>query len=390
MIPGPPEKSSLPRVLHICSDFANQKVYPQLVKHLDAIGFEQAIYVPVRSADQIDRNRDDELTRAAYRYSHLLTPKHRLFFRQKVRVIVRDLLDSGYINSAGLVHAHFLYSDGAVALALHRLSGVPYTVSVRSTDINVFMRLRPDLKWLCRDIIALARSVVLLTPAYKDVLKRWLPRRAQGDFEKKVRVIPNGLAPPWLEPPHRQPPGECLRLLYVGDFSKNKNVKASIEAAARLNEERPTVLTLVGGGGDGEKEIVEMLASEQYRNVHYAGRIDDPGALREVYRGNDIFVMPSFRETFGVAYLEALSQGLPIVYTKGQGVDGYFPEQSVGRAVDPHRPDEIKEAVLALAAELPGIRSECIARAREFAWTTVAGKYAELYQEALDGGAGRR
>ena len=43
--------------------------------------------------------------------------------------------------------------------------------------------------------------------------------------------------------------------------------------------------------------------------------------------------MPSRYETFGLVYGEAMSQGLPIIYSKGQGVDGYFKEGTVGYGV---------------------------------------------------------
>ena len=45
--------------------------------------------------------------------------------------------------------------------------------------------------------------------------------------------------------------------------------------------------------------------------------------------------MPSFHETFGLVYIEAMSQGLPIIYTKGEGIDGYFKEATVGYSVNP-------------------------------------------------------
>ena len=44
--------------------------------------------------------------------------------------------------------------------------------------------------------------------------------------------------------------------------------------------------------------------------------------------------MPSFPETFGLVYVEAMSQGLPIIYTKGQGIDGYFEDGKVGYPVN--------------------------------------------------------
>ena len=44
--------------------------------------------------------------------------------------------------------------------------------------------------------------------------------------------------------------------------------------------------------------------------------------------------MPSSNETFGLVFIEALSQSLPIIYTKGEGIDGYFKDDFIGKAVN--------------------------------------------------------
>jgi glycosyltransferase involved in cell wall biosynthesis len=47
------------------------------------------------------------------------------------------------------------------------------------------------------------------------------------------------------------------------------------------------------------------------------------------------FIMPTTNETFGMVYIEALSAGIPIIYSKEQGIDGYFDIADIGPAVDP-------------------------------------------------------
>ncbi len=379
---GLPQSSAQPqpRVLHVCSDFAKQKLYPQLVQHLDALGLTQLVYVPVRTAAEIDVNRDDTLAQTSFHYSHILRPRHRILFRTKIRTVVRDLLRVADPAALTLVHSHFLYSDGAVALALHRRFGLPYVVSVRNTDVNVFMRARPDLRWVCRDVIAHASAVVFVTPAYRQVLRDYLPAAARAQFDAKAHIVPNGISGFWLDGavPLR-PAGDTLRLLYVGDFSRNKNIATTLRATALLNGVRRATLTLVGAGGDGEEQIAAMLASGSFSFVSRLGRVDDARALRDIYRAHDIFVMPSLRETFGVAYVEALSQGLPVVFTRGQGIDGYFRSGTVGEAVDPRDANEIRAAIEALAGRLAAIRAECVQQARSFAWPKVAGTYFDLY-----------
>lgn len=370
------------KVLHICSDFARQSIYDQLVTHLDELGIEQLVYVPVRTQAELEAGRNRNLVRTRFRFAHVLRPAHRVFFNAKVRRVYDDVIAHGDPKAFDLVHAHFLYSDGAVALRIFRASGIPFVVAVRNTDVNVFMRLRPDLLRVCCEIIEQAQRVIFITPSYLEPVVARLPRLVGAALRRKAVVVPNGVAPFWLdaEPAPFPVLGEQLRLLYVGDFSRNKNVANTIRAAALAARSRPVRLTLVGAGGNGEATVSTMLASGAYPFVIKLGRIDEPRRLLDIYRQHDIFVMPSFRETFGLVYLEALSQGLPIVYSRGQGVDGYFEPHTVAEAADPHDPVDINAAISSVSERLDAIRPACRASIGPFSWPRIARTYADIYR----------
>jgi glycosyltransferase involved in cell wall biosynthesis len=295
--------------------------------------------------------------------------------------VVRDVADQVDLSEIVLTHAHFLYSDGAVALTLKRRFGVPFVVAVRNTDINAFMRYRPDLSRVRDAILAEAARVVFLSHAYERLLGQHLDADLRSRVEAKTVIIPNGVRQDWLDspPPLPRPAQPNLGLLYVGDFSRNKNLPALLEAAATLCSKRRLRLTLVGGGGDGAEMVERLLASGSYPFATHVGRVNDATALRTIYREHDIFVMVSIHETFGVVYAEALSQGLPIVHSRGQGVDGYFAPSSVAEAADPRDPADIVARIEAVAGRLPAVRRQCVLEAGRFDWGRIARTYADLY-----------
>jgi len=376
-------KSKL-KALHICSGYAKQHLYGELISNLAMQGVEQFVYVPVRSAEEINRNRIDDQDHLNYRFSHILRKHHRIFFRNKIRTVVNDLLDHTDPSEYSLCHAHFLYSDGAIARRVHKATGLSYIVAVRNTDINVFMKLRPDLRWICWDILRNAARVIFVTPSYRQILLRRAPAKIRQILETKSEIIPNGLAPFWLEPPTpiNQRKEGSLRLLYVGDFSRNKNIIGAMKATRLLNSHSPTSLTLVGARGDGEDQIDRLLTTGEWPFVKRIGRVDKRDALRDIYRYHDIFLMPSFFETFGLSYIEALSQGLPVVHSKSQGIDGYFAEGTVAEAVDPSNPAAIADGVSALADRLADVKALCIAASKNFAWSRVADSYYRIYRKS--------
>lgn len=377
--------TTLPKpVLHLCSDFANQNIYTQLIRHLRAAGIQQRVFAAVRSQAEVDRQPADEAPELLFDIRNVLRRRHRILFGSKIQLTCRTVEQRGWPASCGLIHAHFLYSDGAAAHRLARLHDVPFITAVRNSDLFTFMKYRPDLWPTAKAILRDAAGVVFLTPAYRDLLLGKLRGRLRDQVQGKAVVIPSGLSGPWLDNPAPVRPQESeLRVLYVGDFSANKNIPAVIRAVGSIRSRRPAKLTLVGGGGDGEAEVVRLLDEGASAFVERHQPIRDLDRLRGIVRAHDVFAMPSFRETFGVVYLEALSQGLPIVHSRGQGVAGLLRDDAVSASVDPSDLMALAAAIEALHAKGSALQSRCVAEAARFSWERIAARYARLYADAM-------
>ena len=374
-------------ILHICSDFPNQHVYPNLVASIAATGQRQFVFSAVRSDGEVQRQPPNGNLRIDYSFQNIIRKQHRLFFRSKINTARKALLKVADPRNFDLVHAHFLYSDGALALELKRRFGVPFITAVRNTDLNSFMKFRPDLWPIAKKVLAEASAVVFLSPAYQTATLARIGSGFASSVGSKSFVIPSGLPAAWLDNPPPNPgvsKGD-VRVLYVGDFSRNKNIPSIIRAVELLRSRTRAELTIVGGGGDGEQAIEAMLALPQYSFVTRLQPIRDSGRLREIYQQHTVFAMPSFRETFGIVYLEALSQGLPIIHSRGQGIDGLFAPNGVSEGVDPHSDTSLADAITRLAGRDPSIRKLCIAEANRFSWDSVAHMYARLYGSVCTG-----
>lgn len=371
------------KLLHISSAFAIQKIYVNLVESLSRKGREQIVYVPVRNSNQIDGNRRDSIPNCDYHYSLIL--KDNLWFKvrykRKIRIILQDLLSKVKIDDVGLVHAHFLFSDGGVAYLLNKRYGIPYVVSVRATDLFYFFRLMIHQRNFGNRIMSTAERVIFINPTYVNIFKKkYISNVFREDIERKITVIPNAISEEWFEKDIQKELPKQLRLLYVGQIIKRKKLDVVLNSVKYLNKTSDLVVSL---DIVGEGPFLKNTQSLFDQNTRYHGRITDFKRLSKVFESCHIFVMPSVKETFGLVYIEALSKGLPIIYCQGEGIDGFFPSGEVGVAVAPNSIEEVAKAIEYIIANYSEISYRALKAACYFNWENISEKYNEVYEKAL-------
>ncbi len=374
------------KILHISSDFAKQKIYTNLIRSLSIMGISQLVYVPVRSKSEINVNMDETIPNVKYKFSHILNICHRVNYLRKIKDVFLDLINSFDIQGVDLIHAHFLFSDGGVALKVKRKYGIKYVVAVRNTDINYFYKYGYHLRQKGNEILKNAEAVIFISPGHKEKLtRRYLNAQQTIDLKSKEYLIPNGIEEFWLKNTflRMSKPIEQIGIIYYGEYSKNKNLETLIEGAHILIRKYGLniELTLIGEYGDNAQKIIRI--STKFPWIKTYPKMTKEELLIHL-RKSQIFVMASFRETFGLVYIEALSQGLPIIYTKGEGIDGYFNEGEVGYSVNPKSAEDMASKVLdILNTNYVDMSQRCTRASQNFNWNGVSDDYMNLYKHAV-------
>ena len=334
-------------VLYICNDFAGSRVHANLVRELDSLGVRLTVYCPMRRPGLQDRNAF-EGQNVTFHYSDARRPWHRVMFLLKERALWRDMRQRIDLGTVDVIHASTVFSDGVLAYRAWQQTGTPYALAVRATDVDLF-GLMPHLWPLGSRVLRHSSRIYFISETMRRRFWRlpWV-RLLRDEIEPRCVLRPNGLDEYWTRHVRREAPAGS-GVLYVGDFQGRKNVPRLIEAVARLRRDeafRNVGLTLVGGGRDRGARVERMVARHG-DFVTYLGPVHDRSELASVMHRHAVFCMPSMSETFGLVYVEALSQGLPIVFTQNDGIDGMFLgcEPPVGLAVSPQRVGEICNAL---------------------------------------------
>jgi glycosyltransferase involved in cell wall biosynthesis len=205
-----------------------------------------------------------------------------------------------------------------------------------------------------------------------------VPETYKRSVLKKSMVIPNGIDEFWFdnlaqERDLKKPLD--IRLVQTGDINRNKNIETTVEAGSILMEKGFNVRLDVVGKIRDENVFAKI---KKYDFVNYLG-FRSKQELLEIYRNNDVFVLPSVTETFGLVYPEAMSQGLPVIYSKGQGFDGQFKEGEVGYGVNSFDASEIANRIIDILSDYNSISANVRTKINKFTWDSISDQYIYLY-----------
>lgn len=375
------------RVLHINCNFAGKSdLHRTMIFHLSPLPLQNSVFVPV--CDKVD-SKQIQLQTEIY-ISNCFRSRDRYLFDYKQKKIIQSLQRNIAVSEFDLIHAYTLFTDGNCARRLSEKYGIPYVVAVRNTDVNAFFRLMPHLRGRGVRIMRDAKAVFFLSEAYRDqVLDKYVPRKYRKELMDKIKIIPNGIDDYWLEnlnlqrtTPSFTSERKPIRMIFAGRIDKNKNIP-TVQRAMQLLRARgyEAQLTVVAGHIEDQRELTRI--KQDPFTTHIPGLPKEK--LIEQYRSHDIFVMPSFTESFGLVYAEAISQGLPVVYTKGQGFDGQFDEGEVGYHADAHSPESVAEAILRIVERYEALTAGLPQKAARFQWKRIVARYGEIYDEIQRG-----
>ena len=368
------------KILHINSYYCGNSFYKNLFDRQKESGLNLDVYVPVHTAMDVSSVKLGAYTTITVNHGKF----DRLFFHIKHKKIYTDIVKKYAMNEFNIVHAHSLFSNGYIALKLKKDFDIPYVVAVRNTDANTFFKYMIHLRKLGLEILKEAEKVIFLSKSYRDlVIEKYVPVKLKKEIFDKTEIISNGIDYFWFQnkgTPKASPKHDNLRLVYTGAINKNKNLIATVKAIELLQQKGYYArFTVVGRIAD--KSIYQQITALKY--VKYI-EPKPKEELIEIYRANDIFVMPSIHETFGLVYAEAMSQGLPVIYTKGQGFDEQFDEGIVGYHVDCYNAKEIAYRILDVLNHYQQLSKNCVKLCDKFHWNLITLEYINIYKKCIN------
>ena len=209
------------------------------------------------------------------------------------------------------------------------------------------------------------------------------------DITKPIEVIPNFVDLTRFNRQKKEhfkraicPEGEYL-IVHTSNFRRVKRVEDAIQVFYNLRQQVPAKLLLVGDGP--ERSHAEKLCRDldTCDDVRFLGKLD---AVEEVLSVADLFLMPSAKESFGLAALEAMACEVPVISSDAGGLPELNIDGETGFVCAIGDTEAMTEKALYVLNpdRLPVFKKNALARAQHFDVSRVVPRYEALYEQVTE------
>ncbi len=285
-----------------------------------------------------------------------------------------------------VVHAHDWLTFPAGLAAAHA-TGRPFIAHVHATE---FDRSGEHVNQRVYDIERRGMHGATRVVCVSEYTRRICEQRYAVD-PRKLRVVYNGIEVDAAQPTEESRiEARDKIVLFLGRITMQKGPEYFIAAAKRVLEKIENVKFVVAGSGDMATRMIELAAQMGIgHKVLFTGFLRGKDVAR-VFEMADLYVMPSVSEPFGIAPLEAIAHGTPVIISKQSGVSEVLTH---ALKVDFWDIDDMANKIVAVLRHTPlssTLSEHGSMEIRRLTWDGAAEKAAKVYEEAMASVGARR
>ena len=290
-----------------------------------------------------------------------------------------------------IVHTHLAAAGVIGRLEAHR-SRVPCIISTLH-NLSDWEELRTHpVRWLDRRTLSHAHVIVTVSDAVRSAFERLCPKLAD-----RAITVYNGVAIESLAGTRNDRDSARNSLGYdphdfvvgaIARFDRRKGLDTLIEAVAQAAPAAPDLRVLLIGDGPERPRLLLLAKSrgirDRVRMIHH------PTAMRPYLAAMDVYAAPSRTEGLGVAIIEAMAAGIPVLAARVGGIPEVVEHGACGLLLPPDRPSVWREALVHLAGhreELAPWAQAAPARARRFSLDASVQELDRVYRELTGEGS---
>lgn len=272
-----------------------------------------------------------------------------------------------------IIHSHFpLYSY--VASQLKKAINVCLVVTEHSSTINREV-ISKDFYYMAKTAYSASDALIVVSPSLQKVIK--------NQFNVSSTYIPNIVDLDIFE--YREKvESDTFNFVSTGNLIDLKRMDLTITAFKKAFLRSDKVSLTIFGGGPNKGDLEDLISKNNLNSqVKLMGEVER-SIIAKKYQETDAFVLASQTETFGVAYIEALAMGIPVIATKCGGPEAFVHKDN-GIMIDVDNLDQLTLAMQQMYQNSKNYDHRQIAKktSENFSPKTVANKIIEVYKDVL-------
>lgn len=302
-------------------------------------------------------------------------------------VLTSKLVDVAKFEGLDLLHVHYAIPHASAAWMAQRILAaegkhLPFVTTLHGTDITLVGR-DPSFEPVITFSMERSNAVTAVSESLKQDTYTHFP------LKRQVEVIPNFVCvkqyPNTPDPALRKryAPNDEKLVVHVSNFRPVKRVEDVLAMFNLLRERIPARLLLIGDGPERQRLETLCRHSSSCHAIQFLGKMTRP---EEVMASCDLFALTSESESFGLAALEAMACGVPVVSTNGGGlpeVNIHGKSGLLSSVGDPAAMAENAFEILKDAKSFARFRQGALDQAQRFDLSLVLPIYERLYESVL-------
>jgi len=255
-------------------------------------------------------------------YHEVTTSDYPLFeYTPYEQVLTSKLVDVVKFEKLDLLHVHYAIPHASAAYMAQQILkeqgiNIPFITTLHGTDITLVGK-DPSFEPVITFSINHSNKVTAVSENLKEETISLFP------IDKKIDVIPNFICMNDYQMENndyykkRYAPNNEKIICHISNFRKVKRIEDALKVFDQVSKKIKTKFILVGDGPDRTK--LERLArnSPYFENIYFLGNLK---STKEILNIADLFILPSSKESFGLAALEAMACGVPVVASNSGGI----------------------------------------------------------------------
>ncbi len=320
-------------------------------------------------------------------YHEVVVSDYPLFeFQPYETELTSKIVDVVRFEKLDILHVHYAIPHASAAFMASQIlksSGIkiPFVTTLHGTDITLVGK-DPSFEPVITFCINQSDAVTAVSESLKNATLEHF------SVTRNIHVIPNFVVPD----SENSVLSETMRLKYAKDgerivchisnFRKVKRVDDVLRVFEIINKEMPSKLILVGDGP--ERYNCERLSRELNLcdSIIFLGKVRDTSHVLQI---SDVFLLPSETESFGLAALEAMASGVPVISSNTGGIPEVNIHGYSGYLSDVGSIEDMAKNMIHLLHEdnLPLFKENALERSKEFSLSKILPMYEEIYRNLV-------